>query len=198
MIFENGKIIGIETDRDKFFAPIVVICSGAWTSLIEDNFNLLSSLKIKPIRGQMVSFSNLREMFRHVIYSPRGYAVPRRDGRILFGASVEDVGFDGRTTSAETALLLQNAFEISDELGKLSLKKTWSGLRPFCEDGLPILGEFPEIENLFIATAHYRNGILLAPLTAKILADKIVHGVDSDYLKAFGLRRFQKSFESRL
>lgn len=198
LIFENGKIIGIETDRDKFFAPIVVICSGAWTSLIEDNFNLLSSLKIKPIRGQMVSFSNLREMFRHVIYSPRGYAVPRRDGRILFGASVEDVGFDGRTTSAETALLLQNAFEISDELGKLSLKKTWSGLRPFCEDGLPILGEFPEIENLFIATAHYRNGILLAPLTAKILADKIVHGVDSDYLKAFGLRRFQKSFESRL
>ena len=192
LIFEKNKVIGVETDIEKFYAPIVIIASGAWTSLIKDKFNLLLSIKVKPIRGQMIAFNNRYKLFRHVIYNRRGYAVPRKDCRILVGATVEDVGFDNRTTSADTASLLNVAFEISPEFEKLSLKKTWAGLRPFAADGLPILGAFPEIENLFIATAHYRNGILLAPLTAKILADKIVGNAESKYLEIFSPRRFQK------
>ncbi|MGI8788788.1 MAG: glycine oxidase ThiO [Pyrinomonadaceae bacterium] len=198
LIYENNRVIGVETDIEKFYAPVVVVASGAWTSLIKDKFNLLADIKIKPIRGQMISFKDCRAvgdcgLFRHVIYSPRGYAVPRKDYRILVGATVEDVGFENHATGAGAAKLLETAFEISPAFENLSLKKSWCGLRPFAADGLPVLGVFPEIENLFIASAHYRNGILLAPLTAKILADKIIENKESRYLEIFSPRRFQKN-----
>ncbi len=192
LIFENNKVIGVETDIEKFYAPIIIIASGAWTSLIRDKFNLLSNIEIKPIRGQMLAFNDNHKLFRHVIYSPRGYLVPRKNCRILVGATVEDVGFDNRTTDLGTVSLLNIAFEIAPEIRNLSLKKTWAGLRPFASDGLPILGTVPEIENLFIATAHYRNGILLAPKTAEILADKIVGNAESKYLEIFSPRRFRR------
>ncbi|MDQ3712678.1 MAG: glycine oxidase ThiO [Acidobacteriota bacterium] len=192
LIFENNKVIGVETDIEKFYAPIIIIASGAWTSLIRDKFNLLSNIEIKPIRGQMLAFNDNHKLFRHVIYSPRGYLVPRKNCRILVGATVEDVGFDNRTTDLGTVSLLNIAFEIAPEIRNLSLKKTWAGLRPFASDGLPILGTVPEIENLFVATAHYRNGILLAPKTAEILADKIVGNAESKYLEIFSPRRFRR------
>ena len=197
LLFEKNRVVGVETEHGEIFARVVIIASGAWTSLIKDEFNLLSSIKVKPIRGQMIAFkedcasNNYVRLFRHVIYSSRGYVVPRKDYRILVGATVEDVGFENRTTGAGAAVLLNTAFEISPLFKNLSLKNSWSGLRPFAADGLPILGAFPDIENLFVATAHYRNGILLAPLTAKILANEVVGDSTSEYLKTFGLRRFQ-------
>ena len=193
LLLEGDRVMGVETDLGVLSAPIVVIASGAWTSLIEDKFNLLSDIKIKPMRGQMLAFNDNYKLFRHVIYSPRGYLVPRKNNRILVGATVEDVGFDSRTTGAGAASLLDTAFEIAPEFKNSSLKKTWAGLRPFAADGLPILGAFPEIENLFIATAHFRNGILLAPLTAKILAEKIVENSDSKYLEVFSPSRFKSA-----
>ena len=117
--------------------------------------------------------------------------MPRLDGRILVGATVEDVGFDKTTTDAGINFLRANALEIAPSLINLNIAEKWSGLRPFAADGLPILGAFPGVENLLIATAHYRNGILLAPLTAEIIADKIVGSVESKHLKAFSPRRFQ-------
>ncbi|MDQ3061287.1 MAG: FAD-dependent oxidoreductase, partial [Acidobacteriota bacterium] len=191
LLLEGDRVTGVETDLGVLSAAIVVIASGAWTSLIEDKFRLLSDIKIKPMRGQMLAFNDNYKLFRHVIYSPRGYLVPRKNNRILVGATVEDVGFDSRTTGAGAASLLNTAFEIAPEFKNLSLKKTWAGLRPFAADGLPVLGAIPEIENLFIATAHYRNGILLAPKTAEILADKIVGNADSKYLEIFSPRRFR-------
>ncbi len=191
MLLEGDRITGVETDLGVLSASIVVIASGAWTSLIEDKFNLLSDIKIKPMRGQMLAFNGNYKLFRHVIYSPRGYLVPRKNNRILVGATVEDVGFDSRPTGAGAAFLLNTAFELAPEFKNLSLKKTWAGLRPLAADGLPILGATAEIENLFIATAHYRNGILLAPKTAEILADKIVGNAESKYLEIFSPRRFR-------
>ncbi|CAN5661678.1 glycine oxidase ThiO [soil metagenome] len=191
LLLEGDRVTGIETDLGVLSASIVVIASGAWTSLIEDKFDLLSDIKIKPMRGQMLAFNDCHKLFRHVIYSPRGYLVPRKNNRILVGATVEDVGFDNRTTGAGAAFLLNTAFEIAPEFKNLSLKKTWAGLRPLAADGLPVIGVIPEIENLFIATAHYRNGILLAPKTAEILADKIVGNADSKYLEIFSPRRFR-------
>ena len=192
LLIENGKVIGAETTEGKNFAEAVVLATGAWTSLIESGENTLSRLKVKPIRGQILSFRTARRLYSKVIYSPRGYLVPRVDGRILIGATVEDAGFDKNITSSGTKFLLETASEISPCLVSLEISDKWAGLRPFAADGLPILGAFPEIENLHIATAHYRNGILLAPLTAKILADKIVENLDSKYLEVFNPRRFNK------
>lgn len=190
LIFENNRVTGAETNNGKFFAENIVVASGAWTSLIKDRFDLLSSVKIKPLRGQMIEFNEETNLFRHVVYTSRGYIVPRRNGRILVGATVEDAGFDCRVTLAGTDDLIEKAIEISPLFANLNLKNSWAGLRPFAPDGLPILGEFPGIENLYAATAHYRNGILLAPKTSEILADKITGGADSEYLKIFSPRRF--------
>ncbi len=193
LLTENGKVIGAKSENDCFYAGKVILTTGAWTSLIKFGENAPSLIKVKPIRGQMLSYRTAKRLFRKVIYSSRGYIVPRADGRILVGATVEDVGFDKSLTAGGTEFLRSNALEIAPNLVNLEIAESWAGLRPFAADGLPILGEFPEIENLFVATAHYRNGILLAPLTAKILADKIVENTNSKFTDVFSPRRFDVS-----
>lgn len=207
LLVENFKVVGAQTEGQKFFAPKIVLATGAWTSLLDDwtapvesDAKVFGLPTVRPIRGQMISFRTAKRLFSKVIYTPRGYIVPRADGRILSGATVEDVGFDKSLTESGVEFLRQNALEISPSLGNLEIYEKWAGLRPRAADGLPILGASSEYENLFLATAHYRNGILLAPLTAKILADKIVEGKDSKYLEVFSPRRFkrQKNFEKKV
>lgn len=194
LIIENGKIIGAQNEREKFFAETVVLATGAWTSLIKAGSFTLP--EIKPIRGQIIEFQTAKRLFGKVIYSQRGYFVPRRDGRILVGATVEDAGFDKTVSENATDFLRENALEMAPNLANLKIHDQWVGLRPFASDGLPVLGAVAEIENLFIAAAHYRNGILLAPITAKILADKIADNIESEYLKKFSPRRFEKKAEA--
>jgi len=188
LLTENGKITGAETDTEKFFAEKVILATGAWTSFIKTEDFAMP--QVKPIRGQMIAFHTAKRLFQKVIYSPRGYLVPRFDGRVLAGATMEDVGFDRNTTESGINFLHENALEIAPSLVNLEVAEEWAGLRPFAADGLPILGSFPSVENLFLATAHYRNGILLAPLTAKILAENIIEKKDSNYLRVFSPNRF--------
>lgn len=191
LLTENGKIVGAATENEKFYAGLVILAAGAWTSFIRaESFEMP---RVKPIRGQMLAFQTAKRMFEKVIYSPRGYLVPRADGRILIGATVEDAGFDKSVNNFSIEILRETAIEIAPSLGNLQIYENWAGLRPFADGGLPILGNFAAAENLFIATAHYRNGILLAPLTAEILAGKIAENVDSKYLDAFSPNKFQKS-----
>lgn len=195
LIVTGGRATGAETENETFSADVIILTTGAWTSLVKVN-NLDLPLKIRPIRGQMLSFQAAKRFFRHVIYSPRGYVVPRMDGRILTGATVEDVGFDKSVTEAGIEFLLEHALEIAPSLANLEITDKWSGLRPFADDEMPVLGSFgAEAENLFAATAHYRNGILLAPITAETLASKIVKDVESRYLQIFSPI---KSRESRV
>ncbi|NJM52969.1 MAG: FAD-dependent oxidoreductase [Blastocatellia bacterium] len=160
------------------------MATGAWTSLIKSDIALP---KVKPIRGQMISYQTAKRMFGKVIYSPQSYLIPRRDGRILVGATSEDIGFDKSVTNLANEILRERALEIAPSLVNLKISESWTGLRPFTADGLPILGEIAE--NLFIATAHYRNGILLAPATGKLLAEKVVNNKDSRYFEAFSPNR---------
>ena len=188
LLTENGKITGAKSETEMFFAGRTVLATGAWTSLVKAENLVLP--RVTPVRGQMIEFHTAKRLFQKVIYSPRGYLVPRIDGRVLAGATVEDAGFDKNTTRAGIEFLQDNAFEIAPSLMNLEIFDKWAGLRPLAADGLPILGSFPHVENLDLATAHYRNGILLAPLTAKILAEKIAENKDSEYLKIFGPERF--------
>lgn len=189
IVTENRQAIEAETVSETYSADKIVLATGAWTSLIKFG-EPLSRLEVRPIRGQMISFRSARRLFQKVIYSPRGYIVPRADGRILAGATVEDVGFDKSTTSDGLSTLRDSALEIVPSLGNLEISDSWAGLRPYAVDGLPIIGEFEKISRLFVATAHYRNGILLTPITAKIIVDLIL-GVDrSRYLDIFGPGRF--------
>lgn len=189
VLVENGKIEVETANGEKLHANVCVLSAGAFTHFIRVNGAQIFT-RVKPIRGQMIAFRTTQRFFRHVIYSQRGYIVPRKDGRVLVGATVEDVGFDKSVTDAGVKFLTEVGYEIAPAIANLKIAESWAGLRPFVEDGLPIIGNVLDSEKLFVATAHYRNGILLAPITAEILADKIVKNVESKYLQVFSLKRF--------
>ena len=191
---ENCRVQGVITSTGQtFFADQMIVTAGAWSSLLKIGNSVLPFPNVKPVRGQMIAFQTTKRLFSRVIYSSRGYIVPRKDGKILAGATVEDVGFDNKTTESGIESLLELSREISPGIANLSIVEKWSGLRPFSFDGLPIIGAVSDISNVFAATGHYRNGILLAPMTAKILADKIVDGKDSNYLKLCNPNRLTKA-----
>ncbi len=189
LIVDGGKIIGVETDGGSILAQQTVLATGAWTSLIKLGLAELP-VHVEPVRGQIIAFRTASRMFQRVIYSPRGYIVPRVDGRILAGSTSENAGFDKSVTESAATRLREIAFEIAPSISSLQVADQWAGLRPFAADGLPILGELVGLDGLFIATAHYRNGILLAPLTARIAAGRLVDGADSRYFTDFGPGRF--------
>jgi len=189
LIVENGSVKGAVAGGEPIFAGSTVLATGAWTSLIKIGDSPMP-FDVRPIKGQMISFQPAKRVFKRVIYSPRGYLVPRADGRTLAGATVEDVGFDSQVTSTATESLRAAAVEIAPCLKGLEIAETWAGLRPFATDGFPVIGRIGGLDGVFVATAHYRNGILLAPLTAKLVAESIVNGTDSEYFRLFGPHRF--------
>ena len=186
LIVEGGKVSGVVAGDRRLTANVTVLATGAWTSFIKVAGKALP-FTVKPIRGQMISFKPVTRPFSHLIYSPRGYLVPRADGRILIGATVEDVGFDKETTADAFRQLSDAAVEIAPFLANEPVVEHWAGLRPFANGGRPIIGPVPGYDKMLIATAHYRNGILLAPLTAKVVAEFIVSGSHSRYFDHFGV-----------
>lgn len=185
LIVEGKRVCGAVAHGRRLFADITVLATGAWASYIRILGEMLP-FTVKPIRGQMISYKPVTRSVQHIIYTPRGYLVPRADGRILIGATVEDVGFDDWTTDEGGSCLSGVANEIAPFLANEPILEHWSGLRPFAPGGTPIIGPVPGFEGLLAATGHYRNGILLAPLTANLIAELIFNGTRSPYLDVFG------------
>jgi len=158
----------------------IIITAGAWSSAIKP------PLSVKPIRGQVLEFDGGKGLLSRVIYGAGAYLVPRADGRILVGATSEDVGFVKEVTETGVSELTDAAVRTVPAMAALKMTDAWSGFRPFAPDGLPVIGELDE---MFVATAHYRNGILLAPVTAELVADKIMNGTDSEYFRYFSPKR---------
>jgi glycine oxidase len=183
---ERGHVTGVQTSRGVINSPTVIVAAGTWSSTIEHS----QTPKIEPVRGQMICFDAKPALARHVIYSPRGYLVPRRDGRLLAGSTSENAGFTKQVTAGGINHIINNALEISPRVSTLPIVDTWSGLRPRAADGLPVLGPCDEIDGLFYATGHYRNGILLAPVTGELISEAVVTGLVSPLLAAFSPNRF--------
>jgi glycine oxidase len=187
---ERDRISGIETSRGFISTDAVVIAGGAWSSLLGAGDKALPQLRIKPVRGQMLCFQPSLPLSRHVIYSPRGYLVPRRDGRLLAGSTTEHAGFEKLVTAAGVQSILAAALEISPRIASLPLTDAWAGLRPRAADTLPVLGPCAEIAGVYYATGHYRNGILLAPITGELIAGAIVDKTFPAALQIFSPDRF--------
>jgi glycine oxidase len=154
--------------------------------------------RIEPVRGQMLCFApRTPPLVRHVVYSPRGYVVPRRDGRLLAGTTTEHAGFDKSVTDAGRRAIMTYAREIAPGVDELNLSEAWAGLRPHVADDWPVIGACRDVPNLFYATGHYRNGILLAPQTGALVAGMILEreGVP-DMLKPFTPERFRRARSS--
>jgi glycine oxidase len=187
---EHKRVRGVEISSGFVDAPIVVIAAGAWASLIKSADAKLPAIGVEPVRGQMLCFAAHPQIARHVIYSSSGYLVPRRDGRVLAGSTAEHVGFDKRATVEGVAAIKAMALEIAPSMAALPVVDSWAGFRPRATDGLPVLGPCAGIGGLFYATGHYRNGILLAPITGQVCANAIVDGIMPDSVKAFSPDRF--------
>ncbi|HEV8186798.1 MAG TPA: glycine oxidase ThiO [Pyrinomonadaceae bacterium] len=183
---ERHRVTGVQTNHGTIRCKSIVIAAGTWSGFLPRS----SVLPIQPVRGQMICLESKPQLTRHVLYSPRGYLVPRRDGRLLAGSTSENAGFAKRVTAGGISSILQNTLEISPAIATLPVIDTWAGLRPRPADGLPVLGPCGEIDGVVYATGHYRNGILLAPLTAELITEAIVGGVTSPLLAPFSPDRF--------
>jgi len=180
---DRGRVTGVRTGRTEYHAPVVVNCTGAWAGHI-------SPVKIptRPVKGQMLAVVGGPEV-RHVIRAPEVYLVPRSDGRILIGATQEEAGFDKRTDPSTIQQLHQAALRLIPALSQARVHEAWAGLRPGTPDNLPILGE-TAIPGYFVAAGHFRDGILLAPVTAQVMGQLITGAKLECDLSAFSPLRF--------
>ena len=187
VLVEGGRAVGVETAAGTLSAGAVVLAAGAWCSQLRklsvggarEGGALADDPRVEPVRGQVLCFrqdGSQAPFVRHVVYSPRGYVVPRRDGRLLAGSTTERAGFDCRVTEEGVSAVRAYAEEIAPAVVSLTRADAWAGLRPRAADGLPVLGESADVRGLFYATGYYRNGILLAPAAGEVVADLVTKG----------------------
>ena len=179
------RACGITTTKTSFLAGKVVNCAGAWSGQISP-----VPLPTRPVKGQMLCLvMPSRHLLRHVVRTPEVYLIPRSDGRLLIGATVEEAGFDKRTVPDTIKRLHRSALGVLPQLKEAKILEDWAGLRPGTPDGLPILGP-TGISGYYAATGHFRDGILLAPITAEIMADVINESACGFDLSPFSIARF--------
>lgn len=182
----GGKASGVKTAKTSFRAPVVVNCAGAWAGQLDG----VRPAPTRPVKGQMLAVvAPRRDLLRHVIDAPGAYLVPRSDGRVLVGATVEECGFDKRVEAESVQRLQQAATGLVPELKQARLLEDWAGLRPGTPDALPLLGP-GDIGGYFLATGHFRNGILLAPVTAAVMSEVVCGGRPEIDIGAFSPARF--------
>lgn len=188
---KNRRAMGVRTVRGEIRSKIVIIAAGSWSSwLKEDGENSRPAFQTEPVRGQMISVEMPQPPISHVIYSRRSYLIPRLGGFLIAGSTSERVGDDKRVTAGGVASIIKRASEVLPCFREAAIQETWAGLRPGSPDDLPILGADPHTSGLIYATGHYRNGILLTPVTAKAISELVLKGESSVNLLAFGVERF--------
>ena len=163
--------LDIETDAGRIVAPHVVLAAGSWTPQLE--VAGVVALPVRPVRGQLLWLRGLRRPLSRIVWGPRSYLVPWPDGTLLVGATSEDVGYDERATVTGVRDLLDAAAEMVPSVWHAEFLGVRVGLRPAAPDELPIIGASARVPGLVYATGHYRNGVLLAPLTAELVAKAV-------------------------
>jgi glycine oxidase len=173
--FRSGTVrsIGagqVDLDGERPPADRIVLAAGAWSGLVTGAE--VDPARVRPMRGQLVELHTRAPLVTRLLKSADGYVVPRADGRVLAGSTMEMVGFDKNVTAAGVKKVLDAAIALVPELERAALTQSWAGLRPWTDDQLPFIGEGPS-PGLLLATGHFRNGILLAPITARLVGQLV-------------------------
>ena len=184
VLLSEGRVTGVSAGKTSYQAPVVVNCAGAWAGQFPPY-----RFPTRPVKGQMLCVISAHGLIRHVIRTPEVYLVPRSDGRILIGTTVEEAGYDKRTHPETIQRMHQAAIRLVPAFRDARVHEAWAGLRPGSPDNLPILGQ-TTTPGYFVAAGHFRDGILLAPVTAHVMA-QVVTGVKPEYdLSPFAATRF--------
>lgn len=168
IIIHNNEVSGVQIGDEKILAGKVVLATGAWSSDLA-----YKTLDIEPIKGQMIMYRGSPDMVKRIVLSGGHYVIPRADGKILAGSTLEKKGFDKSLSEDAMSELNQAAIELVPVLEKMSIERHWAGLRPGTQYGIPYICEHDAIANLFINAGHYRNGIVLGPASAKMMAELV-------------------------
>jgi glycine oxidase len=188
LIRGGERIIGVQTPTEAVYADTVIIASGAWSNELTRPLGLV--LPVNPMRGQMLAVRTVPRAVGQIIYGRHMYMVPRPEGETLIGATVEDVGFRKEVTLAGLEELIQAGRHIAPGIMNQPVLRTWAGLRPGSPDGLPLVGAVEGVPGLILAVGHYRNGILLGPITGVLVRQWLVDRVHSPHLDLLRPNRF--------
>lgn len=187
---EGGRVSGVRLAERSHGADVVVLAAGAWSREIA-GIPAEAMPPVRPVKGQLLALrmDAAAPLIRHVVWAPGVYLVPRRDGRLILGATVEERGFDETLTAGATLTLLEAAWRALPAIDELPIDEMWAGFRPGSPDDAPILGRCA-VEGLVLATGHHRNGILLTPVTSDEISRCILTGEASATIAPFSLTRF--------
>lgn len=192
----GGRCTGVMARGEHITAGAVVVAAGCFSAkILEAGGFAASYAPTRPVRGQMLGLQSDGVRLRHVVRSHRAYLVPRRDGRIVAGSTLEEAGFKKQVTPGGIKHVLEGALELCPALSEAEVLETWSGLRPGTPDDLPIIGP-TDMEGLLIATGHYRNGILLAPVTARLIRNCLTQQHTDFDSQAFSPQRFARQAQA--
>ncbi len=170
--FESGEVTALIGAGERHACSQCVVCAGAWSAQLLANTGL--TLPVAPVKGEMLCLVSEPGTVRCIVLGEHGYLVPRRDGRVLAGSTVEHCGFDTAPSDAAREQLKAMATGLIPALQGASIEAHWAGLRPGSPDDIPYIGAHPQIEGLYVCTGHYRNGIVTAPASARLVVDLIL------------------------
>ncbi len=173
IIERQGQAVGVHTPEGDLFADHVILTAGAWSNALLKPFDI--DLAITPVKGQCMSLRLAKPLFQSTLFTKGCYIVPKLDGTVIIGATQESVGYDKRVTAAAIAELTERAIRFVPELAQAEFVDSWTGLRPGTPDDLPYIGTCEQLAGLIIATGHFRNGILLSPITGHLVKQLITN-----------------------
>lgn len=188
-LYQNGQVIGAQTTNGTILSDNFVVAAGAWAAQLMRESGL--EMNMYPVKGECFSVKTERPIINRTIFSDkRCYLVPKKNGEIYIGATMIEHTFDKKVTAKGIATLLERATQIIPQIKEAAWERVWAGIRPQTGDGLPYIGAHPRWKNLFVAAGHFRNGILLSPITGKLVAELIEGRLkDENLLSAFRLDR---------
>lgn len=171
-LHEQGRIVGVRTPRGELRADAVVIAAGAWSGELLARLGV--RLPVEPVKGQMILFKCAEDFLPAMVLAGGRYAIPRRDGHVLVGSTLEHAGFDKTPTRAALDSLHASAATLLPALGRAEVVGHWAGLRPGSPEGIPFIGPVPSHPGLWLNCGHYRNGLVLAPASCQLLSDLLL------------------------
>ncbi len=186
LICQANEVIGVSTTLGKLFANKIILASGAWTrNLLQKHTSNIEDIDIEPIRGQILLYKTHEKLLSHIILKKKAYLIPRQDGHILCGSTLERVGFENQITTKARRKLKNIAHELLPTLEEYEPIKQWSALRPGTKRDSPYICQHPEISGLYLNSGHYRYGIIMSIASARIMTELVANSLNLSQTAAF-------------